>query len=90
MAAIYFPIIPRPLIRTRMDSLGRVGGLTCPKLFIHSPADEIVPFALGRRLFEAAAQPKEFFEVRGAQHNDTWLVGGDAYLQAISSFLDRN
>jgi hypothetical protein len=87
MARIHFPFIPRFFIRTRMDSLSRVGSLSCPKLFIHSKADEIVPYSLSLRLFQAAAEPKLFYEVAGAGHNETWLIGGAAYLNAINRFL---
>lgn len=87
MAARHYPFIPRFLIRTRMDSLSRISRVTCPKLFIHGQHDEIVPYALGRHLFEAAPAPKRFLEVPGAMHNDVYLVGGDAYLAGLRSFL---
>ncbi len=87
MASHHMPFVPRALIRTRMDSLAAIRRVRCPKLFIHSPADEVVPYELGRRLFEASPGPKRFHEVAGAGHNETWLVGGDAYLAAIRTFL---
>jgi pimeloyl-ACP methyl ester carboxylesterase len=34
-------------------------------LFLHSPEDRVIPIAEGRRLFDAAAQPKQFVEVSG-------------------------
>jgi hypothetical protein len=54
---------------------------------VHSKADEVVPFTLGRRLFEAAAEPKAFYEVVGAGHNETYLVGGEAYFDALAGFV---
>jgi fermentation-respiration switch protein FrsA (DUF1100 family) len=87
MASVYFPFIPGFLIRTQMNSLARVGGIQCAKLFIHSKADEIVPYSMGMRLFEAASQPKAFCEVPQAHHNDTWLIGGIAYMDCIRRFL---
>jgi len=62
--------------------------ISIPKLFIHSQNDRVVPYRLGRELFEAASEPKRFHEVVGASHNDTWLVGGDAYFEALSAFID--
>jgi fermentation-respiration switch protein FrsA (DUF1100 family) len=70
-----------------MDSLARIGRVACPKLVIHSRDDEIVPFAQGRRLYEAAAPPKRFHEIAGAGHNETRAVGGEAYLEAIAEFI---
>lgn len=87
MAAHHFPFIPRALIRTRMDSRSKIGRVRCPILVIHSPQDEIVPFALGRALYDAAPEPKRLVEVPGASHNDTWLVGGEQYLDALRSFI---
>jgi len=87
MAARHFPFVPRALIRTKMDSLAKIDDVTCPKLFIHSPADEVVPYSLGRRLYEAAPEPKRFHEVPGAGHNETYLVGGAAYFAAIREFV---
>lgn len=88
MAAVAMPIVPRFLVRTKMDSLRKIREVRCPKLFIHGPADEVVPFAMGRRLFEAAPEPKAFHEVPGAGHNETWLVGGEAYLRRLQEFID--
>ena len=47
----------------------------------------MVPYALGRKLFEAAPEPKRFYEVVGAGHNETWLVGGTAYFDALTEFV---
>ncbi len=88
MAATILPFFPKSLLRTRMDSLSKIPGVRCPKLFIHSPSDEVVPYRLGRRLYEAAAEPKQFYEVKGAPHNETFLVGGQAYFEALRSFLN--
>lgn len=88
MAALVLPFVPRVLLHTKMDSISKIGTVRCPKLFIHSRADEVVPFELGRRLFEAAPEPKGFYEVKGAAHNSTYIVGGKAYLDALRMFLE--
>jgi len=87
MAARHFPFMPSFLIRTRMDSLAKIVDVGEPKLFIHSPDDEIVPYKLGRRLYEAAPEPKRFVEIPGATHNDTDVVGGHRYFDAIRNFV---
>jgi pimeloyl-ACP methyl ester carboxylesterase len=88
MAAIIMPFLPRFLLHTRMDSLSKIRGVHCPKLFVHSRADEIIPYELGRKLFEAAAEPKEFYEVKGAPHNSTYLIGGKPYFEALRRFIE--
>lgn len=87
MAARHYPFVPKVLIRTRMNSLAKISVVDCPLLVIHSRADEVVPFELGQRLYEAALQPKVFHEVEGAGHNETWLVGGQRYFNAIRRFV---
>jgi hypothetical protein len=59
-----------------------------PLLVLHGDRDEVVPFSQGRRVFEAAPEPKRFFTISGASHNDTYLVGGEAYWAAVREFLE--
>lgn len=87
MAAAVIPLLPRFLLRTKMDSLGKIRRVSCRKLFIHSRADEVVPYELGRRLYEAAPEPKEFYEVKGSAHNSTYVVGGKPYFEALRRFV---
>jgi hypothetical protein len=47
----------------------------------------VVPYRLGKQLFDAASKPKRFHEVVGAGHSETWLIGGDAYFRALSQFV---
>ena len=87
MAGKHYPFVPKFMIRTRMNSLAKITTISCPKLFIHSKADRVVPYARGRKLYEAAPEPKRFHEVAGAGHNETWLVGGEAYFKALITFI---
>jgi len=88
MAARHYPFVPAFALRTKMDSLSKISSIDCPKLFIHSTHDEIVPYEMGRQLFDAAGRPKTFFEVVGAGHNETLAVGGEPYLESINEFLE--
>jgi fermentation-respiration switch protein FrsA (DUF1100 family) len=87
MAATVIPHFPGFLLHTKMNSLNKINSVACPKLFIHSRADDVVPFEMGRRLFEAAEQPKQFYEVIGARHNETDLIGGSPNFDTISRFV---
>jgi fermentation-respiration switch protein FrsA (DUF1100 family) len=57
-----------------------------PLLVIHGDADEIVPFQQGRAVYESANQPKSFWRVSGAGHNDLLPVTGREYLDHLSAF----
>jgi fermentation-respiration switch protein FrsA (DUF1100 family) len=90
MAAFHYPRHPlRPFIRTRYDSLARIGTVTAPLLVLHGEDDDIAPVSMGRRLYEAAPGPKDLLVVPGAGHNDLDGVGGPSYFSALRGFLDR-
>ncbi len=88
MAAVVLPFFPRAFVRTRYDNLDKVGRLRVPLLVLHGDRDEVVPFAQGRRVFERAPEPKRFFAIPGSGHNDTYIVGGDAYWRAVADFVE--
>ena len=90
MARAAYPFLPPvgPLIRTRYETLAKVPKLALPLLVLHGERDEIVPLAQGRRVYEAAGGPKRFFPIPGAGHNDTYVVGGDAYWRTLAEFLE--
>jgi fermentation-respiration switch protein FrsA (DUF1100 family) len=89
MAAASFPLLPfRWMVRHRYDNLSKVPLLKMPKLHIHSRDDEIVPFEQGRRLFEAAAEPKEFYEVAGAGHNELIPMESERWEERLRRFLE--
>ena len=79
-----FEYIPK----SRFDSLAKIQQVQAPILIVHGTRDEIVPFSMGQRLFTAAPEPKFFFPVEGAGHNDVIEIGGDQLLQRFKSFLD--
>jgi fermentation-respiration switch protein FrsA (DUF1100 family) len=74
-------------IRSKLDAINKVPELKLPKLFLHGDRDEIVPFDLGRKLYEAAADPKNFYIIRGAGHNDTYIMGGRDYYNSLDEFI---
>ena len=82
-----FPYAPvRWIAASRYPSIERVGALSIPKLFLHAQADEVIPYVHGRRLFEAAAEPKEFVALRG-RHGDAFEVDSAVYFGAIGRFV---
>jgi len=87
MARSHYPFVPGFLIRSRYDSEAKIARLRIPVLILHGDRDEIVPLAHAERLFELAPEPKRFFLIRGAGHNDTYLAGGEAYFDAWGRFL---
>jgi fermentation-respiration switch protein FrsA (DUF1100 family) len=85
----YFPFLPvRLLSRYSYATADKVGEINIPKLFIHSPQDEIIPFRYGRHLYENASPPKEFLEIKGG-HNDGFFISGHIYTDGLNRFISK-
>jgi uncharacterized protein len=65
-----------------------LAGVECPVLIVHSPDDEIIPHALGTRLFERARAPKEFLTIRGS-HNSGFLESMAEYRAGLKRFISK-
>jgi fermentation-respiration switch protein FrsA (DUF1100 family) len=82
-----FPWLPvRWVMRNRFDNLGKITQCQRPVFFGHGTSDELIPYSQGRKLFEAANQPKEFFVLEGG-HNHALP---QAFFQALKGFLDKH
>jgi fermentation-respiration switch protein FrsA (DUF1100 family) len=87
MARDLFPVLSRLVwLRYDLDAASYVRGVRAPTLVMHSPQDEIIPYRLGRAVFEAAPQPKRFIDLNGG-HNDGFLRSEPGYTDALRGFL---
>jgi fermentation-respiration switch protein FrsA (DUF1100 family) len=86
MAGRMYPFIPNLLFSDSYNSLERIKRIGVPKLFIHSRDDEIVPFELARKLYEASPEPKKFVEINGG-HNSAFMDSKEKYIAAIDLFI---
>jgi fermentation-respiration switch protein FrsA (DUF1100 family) len=88
MAQRLYPFLPiKWLASFRYDTRQYVSTIACPLLGVHSKDDEIIPYAEGRVVFDAAPANKQFLDIRGG-HNDGFIVTGQAYTDGLSSFID--
>lgn len=85
-----YPYLPvRLLSRSRYATIDKIGKVRMPKLIIHSPQDEIIPFAHGKKLFNNALEPKDFLQIRGG-HNEGFMVSGKMYYEGINDFFVKH
>ncbi len=89
MSRKMYPMIPTFFLAVKFDSESKAKSLTLPKLFMHSTDDAIVPFAMGERLFNAAAEPKHMVRMIGG-HNDAHVENYDNFVGSIKDFLVKN
>jgi pimeloyl-ACP methyl ester carboxylesterase len=62
-------LAPPPLtffvVPSKYEARKVVNQITIPKLFIHSTEDKTCPYFMGRKLYDKAIAPKEFWEIKG-------------------------
>ncbi|MBL7081131.1 MAG: alpha/beta hydrolase [Candidatus Omnitrophica bacterium] len=84
-----FPYLPvKWIITIKYDALTKIRNISIPKLIIHSKNDEVIPFKLGEKLFEAALEPKEFYQMQGS-HNEAVFMAKEEYSVKINNFLSK-
>ena len=76
------------LLTQRFDAIDKVGKIGSPLLVVHGGKDHLILPDLGRKLFDAAAQPKLFMLVAGGSHHNTNQVGQPQYRQALAQLFD--
>jgi len=77
-----------PLVVWGFDSRAKISKLRAPLLIMHGDQDQMVPFSMGRELFAAAPEPKQFWTVPGAGHGNLVQVAGPAYAERLRSFYE--
>ena len=69
------------------SSIDKINNLKSPLLVIHGTKDEVVPYSLGVKLYDAYSGLKEFVSISGGGHNNLELVAPDLYWNGVSGFL---
>ena len=78
----YYPWLPvRWFARFSYNTQQALESFHCPVAVVHSLDDEVIPFEMGRHLYEAAHHPKHFAELKGT-HNEGF-VDNHALYRAI-------
>lgn len=80
----FLPSLAIPDVYRSVDLIKHV---KAPVLVIHGTDDEIVPFEMGQRLYDAAPHPKRIFPVKNAHHNDAYVTAKLDYLKEVEEFL---
>ena len=82
----YWYVPSRWLVRDRFDSMSRIDDVSAPLLVIHGGKDTVIPLKFGRRLFDAAREPKQAHYLPAARHNDLLNYG---MAPLVIEFLER-
>ncbi len=88
MAGQQYPFLPTKwLTRNRYDTAARLPEIEVPVFIVHSPSDDVIPFAHGQRLFALANEPKVFLEIEGG-HNEGFIFS-QVYREGLKAFIDE-
>lgn len=88
MADRTLPIISRiTVLRYSFNSIERIKEIKARLLMLHSPDDEIIPYALGEKLYQAANVPKQFVKLKG-DHNYGFILSQPEYEQVLDHFIN--
>jgi fermentation-respiration switch protein FrsA (DUF1100 family) len=89
LGRLHYPFLPGNLydfLSHRYDTGEKIGRVSLPVLVIHGTEDDIVPVRMGRALYDAAPEPRFWYEVEGADHNDLPFAGGQRYFERLADF----
>ncbi len=89
MGAVAFPWMPRwlhILSKNRFESARKIANVKCPVLVTHGTNDQVIPADQGRKLYEAARDPKRLMIVDDGDHN-LFGNGGDEYMRKVVGFI---
>ncbi len=85
VAATVLPVLG-PLVVSGLDTAKKIGQVEAPVLIIHGTRDQVIDYKLGRQVFEAASEPKQFWTVEGAHHSDIVYTAGPEYIARLRKF----
>jgi uncharacterized protein len=90
MAVLILPSVPRWVYRygqNHFESARKLSEVRVPVLVAHGARDRTIPVEQGRKLYEAAREPKRLIILPEASHNDMIATGGREYLNALADFI---
>jgi uncharacterized protein len=86
-AARYWYVPVRLLMKDQFRSDLKIGKVTAPVLVMHGDTDQVVPIALGERLYAMIKAPKKFVRFPGAGHLDLSAHGAN---EVVREFIAGN
>ena len=72
------------LLKDKYDSIKKIGNINFPKMVMHGDKDKIVPFSMGKEMFEKFSEPKLSYFRKGDDH---MMEFDEELLEKIKNFL---
>ena len=82
----FYPYIPVGLIlKDKYENNEKIKNINIPVLVMHGEADQIVPFWMGKKIFNLASEPKYSYFTK---YDDHMMEYDDKLVLALKSFVD--
>jgi fermentation-respiration switch protein FrsA (DUF1100 family) len=84
-AKIFYPYIPvNLLLKDKFENYKKVKNINSPILVMHGEIDQIVPFSMGKKIYEIANEPKYSYFTKYDNH---MMEYNESLVLALKSFL---
>ena len=81
-----YPYLPvRILLKDKYESDKKIKNIKSPILIMHGKVDNIVPFHMGRKMYELANEPKYFYF---SEYDDHMMEYNEKLLKALKDFIN--
>ena len=89
MGKKYYPFFPvRFLIKDKFESYKKITNISVPILIMHGKVDKIVPYDMGKKMYELANEPKFFYSQEYGDHmidyDEKLLVTLKQFIQSLN------
>jgi len=85
MGQKYYPFFPvRFLLKDKFESYKKIANISMPLLIMHGKVDKIVPYEMGKRMYELANEPKFFYT---QEYGDHMVEYDEKLLLALKQFI---
>ena len=82
----FYPYIPvNLLLKDRFENYKKVKNINSPILVMHGEVDQIVPFSMGKKIYEIANEPKYSYFTKYDNH---MMEFDERLVNAIKSFIE--
>ena len=85
MGKKYYPFFPVSfLLKDKFESYKKINKVLVPVLILHGKVDKIVPYEMGKKMYELANQPKFFYS---QEYGDHMVEYDEKLLLALKKFI---
>jgi fermentation-respiration switch protein FrsA (DUF1100 family) len=84
----FYPYIPvNLLLKDRFENFKKIKNINSPVLIMHGEKDTIVPFTMGRKMYQLANEPKYSYFTK---HDDHMMVYNEPMIKTLKNFIKLN